>query len=74
MLLYLHVCADAGVVVTHYLDRATGSMKSEADGSGRFTAVVLHPEVTVADYTMVEAATEAHRHANELCFIVVLVS
>lgn len=69
MLSYLHVCVDAGVVVTHYLDRATGSMRSEADGSGRFTGVVLHPEVTVADYTMVEAATKAHRRANELCFI-----
>jgi organic hydroperoxide reductase OsmC/OhrA len=69
MLSYLHVCVDAGVVVTHYVDRPTGSMKTETDGSGRFTDVVLHPEVTVADHSMVEPATEAHRRANELCFI-----
>jgi organic hydroperoxide reductase OsmC/OhrA len=69
MLSYLHVCVDAGVVVTGYVDRATGSMRTEADGSGRFTGVVLHPEVTVAGSTMVEAATRAHRRANELCFI-----
>ncbi len=69
MLSYLHVCVDAGVVVTHYVDEATGSMTSHADGSGRFTEVVLHPEVTVADETMVEAATEAHRRAHQLCFI-----
>jgi len=69
MLSYLHVCVEAGVVVTHYVDRATGSMRTEADGSGRFTEVVLHPEVTVADVAMVEAATNAHRRAHQLCFI-----
>ena len=69
LLSYLHVCVEAGVVVTDYVDRATGSMTSGADGSGRFTEVVLHPEVTVADGSMVDAATRAHRRANELCFI-----
>ena len=69
MLSYLHVCVDAGVVVTHYVDRATGSMRTETDGGGRFTEVVLHPAVTVADDTMVEAAGEAHHRAHKLCFI-----
>jgi organic hydroperoxide reductase OsmC/OhrA len=69
LLSYLHVCVDVGVVVTEYVDRATGSMRSEPDGSGRFTEVVLHPEVTVADPGMVDAATAAHQRANELCFI-----
>lgn len=69
MLSYLHVCVDAGVVVTAYVDRATGSMRTEGDGGGRFTEVVLHPEIIVADETMVEAATKAHRRASELCFI-----
>ena len=69
MLSYLHVCVDAGVVVTAYVDRATGSMRTDPDGSGRFTGVVLRPEVTVAEESMVEAATEAHHRANQLCFI-----
>jgi organic hydroperoxide reductase OsmC/OhrA len=69
MLSYLHVCVDAGIVVTHYVDRPTGVMKTESDGSGRFTEVVLHPEVTVANPSMVEAAVEAHHRAHELCFI-----
>ena len=69
MLSYLHVCVDAGVVVTQYLDRPTGSMKTEADGSGRFTEVVLHPEIVVTDDSMIEAAQDAHRRAKELCFI-----
>ena len=68
MLSYLHVCVDAGVVVTQYVDRTTGTMRTEG-GGGRFTEVVLHPEVTVADETMVEAATEAHHRAHEQCFI-----
>jgi organic hydroperoxide reductase OsmC/OhrA len=69
MLSYLHVCVEAGVVVTTYVDRATGSMHTEPDGSGRFTEVVLHPDVTVTDHSMVEAATRAHHRANQLCFI-----
>lgn len=69
LLSYLHVCAEAGVVVTAYVDRATGSMATDRDGGGRFTSVVLHPAVTVAEPGMVAAATAAHRRANQLCFI-----
>ena len=46
---YLHLCAEGGVVVTAYVDRAEGTMTVARDGGGRFTEVVLHPEVTVAD-------------------------
>ena len=69
LLSYLHVCVTRGVVVTAYVDRATGSMTTDRDGSGRFTEATLHPEVTVAEASMVEAALEAHHRANELCFI-----
>ncbi len=69
MLSYLHVCVDAGVVVTGYTDGATGSMRTEAAGGGRFTEVVLRPEVMVAHDSMVDAATTAHHRANQLCFI-----
>ena len=69
MLSYLHVCVNEGVVVTDYVDTATGSMTTDPDGSGRFTDALLHPRVTVADPSMVEAATRAHHRAHELCFI-----
>lgn len=69
MLSYLHVCVQSDVVVTGYVDEATGSMTTEADGSGRFTEVVLRPQVSVSDAAMVEAATTAHRRAAQLCFI-----
>lgn len=68
MLWYLHLCADAGVVVTAYVDHALGAMTETADG-GRFTEVVLRPHVTVASPGMVETATRLHTDAHRACFI-----
>lgn len=68
LLSYLHACVQVGVVVTGYEDEAVGSLIVEGMG-GRFTEVVLHPTVTVADAAMVEAAREAHHNAHEWCFI-----
>ena len=47
MLWYLHLCADAGVVVTGYRDHPSGVMKLNSDGSGAFTAATLRPRVTI---------------------------
>ena len=69
LLSYLHVCVNDGVVVTDYVDEATGSMTTEPDGSGRFTGVLLRPRVTVAEVRMVAAAEKAHHRAHQLCFI-----
>ncbi|MBL7950458.1 MAG: OsmC family protein [Flavobacteriales bacterium] len=69
MMSYLHVCVMNGVVVTGYVDDATGSMETFPDGSGRFTEVVLHPRIVVRDERMIEKANELHHKAHELCFI-----
>lgn len=69
LLSYLHACVTAGVVVTSYRDAATGIMREDGRGSGAFAEVVLHPQVTVADASMIEAATRAHDQAHEWCFI-----
>ncbi|MQA82002.1 MAG: OsmC family peroxiredoxin [Streptosporangiales bacterium] len=69
LLSYLHVAADAGVVVTAYEDDAHGVMTQTSDGGGHFTEVVLRPRVTVADESMVDRATALHDRAHELCFI-----
>ncbi|MCB0768098.1 MAG: OsmC family protein [Flavobacteriales bacterium] len=66
---YLHVCAVNGVVVTSYVDKATGTMETFPDGSGRFLEVVLHPEVIVASEGMIAKAVELHHKAHALCFI-----
>src|SRR5471032_1144958 len=49
MLWYLHLCSAAGVVVTEYVDNPEGVMAEDADGGGRFTRIILHPEVTLDD-------------------------
>ena len=69
MLWYLHLCSDAGVVVTGYVDDASGTMAETADGGGHFTAVVLRPRVTVAAGSDRELATSLHERAHHLCFI-----
>lgn len=69
MMSYLHVCVMHGVVVTGYVDDATGSMETLPDGSGRFLEVTLHPRVTVRDPEMVAKANALHPKAHELCFI-----
>ncbi|GAA3568599.1 OsmC family protein [Microlunatus spumicola] len=73
LLSYLSFCARAGVVVTAYADRATGTMRQEGMG-GRFTEVVLHPEVTVAEASMLAEAGTLHGPAHEACFIASSVS
>lgn len=69
MLWYLHLCAEAGVVVTDYVDHASGIMVELPNGSGSFTEVLLQPEVTVTDCTMIEMANALHEKANQMCFI-----
>ena len=62
MLWYLHLCAVAGIIVTDYIDNASGTMIETANGGGKFTAVTLYPVVTITDMAMMAKA-------NELCFI-----
>ena len=68
MLWYLHLCADAGVVVTDYYDESRGVMEETTSG-GRFTRVILQPRVTVASPDMIEKAMQLHASAHTHCFI-----
>ncbi len=67
MLWYLHLCADAGVVVVDYTDNATGTL--EESDRGHFTEVTLHPAVVVKEQSMVDKALSLHKEANQRCFI-----
>ncbi len=69
MLWYLHLCAVAGVIVTDYIDKATGIMIETSNGGGKFTEITLHPTVTITNSSMKEKANELHKKANELCFV-----
>jgi organic hydroperoxide reductase OsmC/OhrA len=68
MLWYLHLAANAGVVVRAYEDPAEGTLVLEADGGGRFTEVVLHPRVRI-DRGDPERARALHEEAHRKCFI-----
>ncbi len=69
MLWYLHLCANAGIVVTSYTDNATGIMEESLSGSGKFTAVTLHPHVIITDAAMITKAIALHHETNRMCFI-----
>jgi organic hydroperoxide reductase OsmC/OhrA len=69
MLWYLHLCSEAGIIVTDYVDNATGIMIETANGGGQFSEVTLNPVVTVNEQSMIEKANHLHHKANELCFI-----
>jgi organic hydroperoxide reductase OsmC/OhrA len=69
MLWMLHLCADRGIIVTHYEDEAEGMMRMNPDGSGEFTSVILRPGLTIADASRIEEANALHEDAHRLCFI-----
>ena len=69
MLWYLHIAADAGVVVTNYEDNAEGEMLQLETGGGHFTEVTLKPIVTITDVSKIELANSLHKKAAEKCFI-----
>jgi len=66
---YLHLCAEAGIVVLAYVDHAEGVMQETPDGSGQFEQVTLRPRVTVAQGLDVTKARELHGAAHAKCFI-----
>ena len=74
MLWFLHLCADAGIVVTEYQDAACGTLSEHVAtdpdaGSGEFTRVLLRPRVVIADPARIADATALHQRAHHLCFI-----
>jgi organic hydroperoxide reductase OsmC/OhrA len=69
MLWYLHLCSDADIVVTNYVDNAKGIMEETVDGGGKFTSVTLYPTITLKNISQQENANALHSKADELCFI-----
>lgn len=66
---YLHLCADAGIVVTRYEDEALGEMQEDAERGGYFTQITLQPKVTIKVGGDIVKAQQLHQRAHELCFI-----
>ena len=67
---YLHLAAVSGVIVTEYVDRAEGTMRTTAGAeTGCFELVVLRPEVTIAGGSDAGLAEALHTEAHRRCFI-----
>ena len=69
MLWYLHLCCVEGIVVEAYEDIAEGVMVEDGDGGGRFSQVVLQPEIKLQPGADVARATALHHEAQAKCFI-----
>lgn len=69
MLWYLHLCADAGVVVLSYRDEAEGTMVEDQTKGGYFTGVTLRPKVTIAAGSDPDKAQALHAEAHHKCYI-----
>ena len=69
MLWFLHLCSDAGIIVTSYRDDATGVMAQHPDGAGEFTKVTLHPRVAISDASRAADTAALHAKAHHLCYI-----
>ena len=66
---YLHLCADAGVVVKEYGDNASGVVIEQPDGAGQFESVTLHPHAKLAPGSDEQIARRLHDAAAEKCAI-----
>jgi organic hydroperoxide reductase OsmC/OhrA len=66
---YLHLCADAGVVVVAYEDHPEGVIAEAAPGEGGFERVTLRPRVMLAPGSDPELARRLHGEAHGKCNI-----
>ena len=68
MLWYLHLCANAGIIVRAYEDRPSGRLIETQERGGHFESVLLRPKVTVESGD-VQEALRLHQDAHKRCFI-----
>ena len=52
-----------------YKDNAIGTMTESNDGSGKFSSILLKPEVVISNKEQMEQANALHEEANKMCFI-----
>ena len=68
MLSYLALAALEGLQVVAYEDQASGTMQQQGRG-GRFTEVMLRPQVLLAPGSDLARAEALHEAAHATCFI-----
>ncbi len=69
MLSYLYLCSINGIIITSYIDNATGIMIENKSGGGSFKEVTLNPIFYISYERIVEKAIELHHKAHDICYI-----
>jgi len=69
MMSYLYVCAQKGIDIVSYQDKAEATLEVQENGSGRFIEVRLFPQVIIRNREQIAQALLLHQEANKLCFI-----
>jgi len=65
---YLHLCADAGIVVLRYVDDTVGTMRDNPE-RGCFTRIVLRPRVVIRAGGDAALAARLHHDAHARCYV-----
>ncbi len=68
MLWYLHLCSNAGIVVTAYEDNPVGVGESEPSGKGKFVEAILRPKIIISEGDE-DKALAIHDEIDNYCFI-----
>lgn len=69
MLWFLHLCADAGITVMSYSDKAEAWMDEVPGQGGKFNRILLNPVVNILESGREEEANALHAAAGKKCFI-----
>ncbi len=69
MMSYMYLCDKNNITLMDYTDETSGILKVNADGSGAFISIILHPIVIILEKNKIDLAIELHKEANRLCFI-----
>lgn len=69
MLWYLHLCADAGLVLRSYEDSAEARMAEKKGEGGAFTGALLQPRCRFEPGADKALARGLHEEAHARCFI-----
>lgn len=67
MLYYLKLCAESGIVVVSYEDKATGVFRKDSKGQNVFNEMRLSPVVTISNPSMESIANSLHDQAVSFC-------
>jgi len=68
MLWYLHLCANAGIIVRGYEDRPSGRLIEPLESGEHFESVLLLPKLTIESGD-VQEALRLHDDAHKKCSI-----